>query len=204
MRLLKLRLPDGCLTEDGTEWKAVYHKSLFLIKHLIEASEKAETHIMQVIRDDTVETLLDFCDDSVDVIATYPAIYSLKNLCLSNCEACERVLFSNGLPKLGSLILKDNCQKMLVKAYRNGLKSYQLQALENFYYKNQEQFKSLNITTTTEIPYYNVVLRWSKNMQVCSALIILKVSIINILFPTVSQCGLNNLFQVFTCLISFL
>lgn len=174
-RLLQLRLPDDCMTEDGTEWKAVYHKSLFIIKHLIESLEKAKFHIQQMVHQDVIETILNFCDDSVDVIAVYPAVYSLKSLCMANYEACERVLYSNALSKLGGLILKDRCQKMLVRAYRRGMKSYQLQALEHFYDKNREQFKSLTYGESTPIPY-NVVVRWSENMQVCCALIILKVS----------------------------
>ena len=72
----------------------------------------------------TVEALLDFCDADLDLLGLYPAVCALKTLtCLLEHKASDRIIFLNEISKIGKIVVKDNCQKSIVKAYKSGITS---------------------------------------------------------------------------------
>ena len=173
--MLKIRLSDDCTANGEEAWKAIYHHCLVILKNVLGFNQYTQLHLKKIMENETVEDVLEFCDDSVDVLACFPAVATLKNLCLYNREACERIVFSNGLPKLAQLFLKDNSQKMIFKAHRNGLKQYQKKILEEHIEEALEHFKS-PLDCHSEIYSLNIMRSWSYKMQMDAANIILKVS----------------------------
>ena len=175
LRLLKVQLPPDMMVTYDVPWTAVHYNSLVIVKYLVDFSDNSVSHIKDMVQNDTVEALLEYCGEKLDIVACYPAMYSLKGLCLVNLEACERMIFSNGLPKLGQMMLKDSCQKVAVRAYHAGLSPYQIKILETYYRQNVGLFTTIPFKREADLPF-KVVISWSLTMQMCSAMILIRVS----------------------------
>ena len=80
-------------------------------------------HGMPVMESNTVEALPDFCNADFDLFRLYPAVCALKTLTCLEHEASDRIVFLNEISKIGKIVVKDNCQKRIVKAYKSGLTS---------------------------------------------------------------------------------
>ena len=88
-------------------------------------------HGMPVMESNTVEALrLDFCNADFDLFGLYPAVCALKTLTCLEHETSDRIVFLNEISKIGKIVVKDNCQKRIVKAYKSGITS------SRPYYKN--------------------------------------------------------------------
>ena len=85
---------------------------------------------MPVMESNTVEALLDFCNADFDLFGLYPAVCALKTLTCLEREASDRIVFLNEISQIGKIVLKDNCPKRIVKAYKSGITS------SRPYYKN--------------------------------------------------------------------
>ena len=175
-RLLKVRLPKETMARPEVPWSAVHYNSMVIIKYLVDFSDSTISYYKDLVQSDTVELLLEYCGEDLDIVSSYPAMYSLKGLCSNNMEACERLIFSNGLPKLGHMILKDNCQKAGVKTFSQGLSPYQEKILESFYWQNLLLMNTMPFKHDAEIAF-KVVIFWSFTMQMCSAMILIKVCV---------------------------
>ena len=126
----------------------------------------------------TVEALLDFLDADFDLLGLYPAVYALKTLTCLERETCDRIVFLNGLAKLGNLMLKDNCQKMIVKAYKNELtfsKPYIKRVLEDRSDDCLVNFKRAYLPSSADLSL-NVLRSRSFKIQMNAAVIFLKVT----------------------------
>ena len=76
-------------------------------------------HGMPVMESNTVEALrLDFCNADFDLFGLYPAVCALKTLTGLEHETSDRIVFLNEISKIGKIVVKDNCQKRIVKAYK--------------------------------------------------------------------------------------
>ena len=71
----------------------------------------------------TVEALLDFCNADFDLFGLYLAVCALKTLTCLEHEASDRIVFLNEISKIGKIVVKDNCLKRIVKAYKSGITS---------------------------------------------------------------------------------
>ena len=177
VRLLWIRIPNENLGSNDQPWNAVHFNSLMVLKHIIALPHYTQSNCRQIIDSNTVEALLDFCDADYDLLGLYPAVWALKTLTCLEREACDRIVFLNGLPKIGSLISKDNCQKMIVKAYKNGRtssKPYIKRVLEDRCDQCLDNFKHADVPSTADLPL-NVLRSWSYKIQMNAAVIFLKV-----------------------------
>ncbi|XP_078373352.1 uncharacterized protein LOC144656965 [Oculina patagonica] len=175
IRLLWIRIPDDCTENNEQQWKAAYFNSLMVLKHILTLPQYMQTNRTQVMENNTVEALLDFCDTDLDYLACYPAVCALKTLCCLEREACDKIVSLNALPKIGNLILKDNCQKMVIKAYRRGHTPFQKQVLNDRFDQSEENFKEFYVPSIGDSAL-NVLRSWSWKMQMAAAVIILQIA----------------------------
>ena len=70
-----------------------------------------------------MEALLDFRDADFDLLGLYPAVCALTTLTCLQHEVSDRIVVLNEISKIGKIVVKDNCQKMIVKAYKSGITS---------------------------------------------------------------------------------
>ena len=176
VRLLWMRIPDDSTEKNDQPWNAAYFNSLVVLKHILTLPHYTQTNRTQIMENNTVDVLLDFCHADLDALACYPAVCALKTLCCLEREACDRLVVLNALPKIGNLILKDNCQKMVVKAYRRGLTPYQKHILDDSYDQSEENFKDFYVPSIGDSAL-NVIRSWSWKMQIAASVIILQVSL---------------------------
>lgn len=175
VRLLWIRIPDECTEKNVEPWNAAHFNSLMVLKHILTLPHYTQTNRTQIMENNTVEALLDFCDADLDLLGCYPAVCALKTLCCLEHVACDRIVFLNALSKIGNLILKDNCQKMIVKAYRRELKPYEKRVLEDWFDQSEENFKVIQVPSIADRAL-NVLRSWSWKMQMAATVIILQVN----------------------------
>lgn len=175
IRLLWIRIPDECTENNVQPWNAAHFNSLMVLNHILTLPHYTQTNRTQIMENNTVEALLDFCDADLDLLGCYPAVCALKTLCCQEHEACDRIVFLNALSKIGNLILKDNCQKMIVKVYRRALKPYEKRVLEDRFDQSEENFKDIQVPSIAD-RQLNVLRSWSWKMQMAATVIILQVS----------------------------
>jgi len=178
VRLLWIRIPNESIGTNDQPWNAVYFNSLMVLKHIITLPHYTQTNRRQIMDSNTVEALLDFCDADFDLLGLYPAVYALKTLTCLERETCDRIVFLNGLAKIGNLMLKDNCQKMIVKAYKNELtssKPYIKRVLEDRSDDCLDNFKRAYLPSSADLSL-NVLRSWSFKIQMNAAVIFLKVT----------------------------
>lgn len=175
VRLLWIRIPDECTGNNDQPWNAVYFNSLFVLKHILTLPRYTQTNRTQIMENNTVEALLDFCDADLDLLGCYPAVCALKTLCCLERGACDRIVLLNALPKIGNLISKDNCQKMIVKAYRRGIRPYEGRVLDDRFDQSEENFKGFRVPSIADSAL-NVLRTWSWKMQMEACVIIVQVS----------------------------
>ena len=177
VRLLWIRIPDESIGSNDQPWNAAHFNSLMVLKHIITLPHYTQINRRQIMDSNIVEALLDFCDADFDLLGLFPAVYALKTLTCLEREPCDKIVFLNGLPKIGNLILKDNCQKMIVKAYKNELTSsrpYIRRVLEDRNDQCLDNFKRAVLPSTADPPL-NVLRSWSYKIQINAAVIFLKV-----------------------------
>ena len=138
VRLLWIRVPNEC-TENSEPWNAGYFNSLVVLKHILTLPQYTQTNRSQITELNTVEAVLDFCDADLDLLACYPAVCALKTLSCLHRETCDKIISLNALPKLGNLISKGNCQRMVVKDYRRGVQPYEKCVLRDRYDQSEEK-----------------------------------------------------------------
>lgn len=175
-RMLHLRLPDDHICS-SVPWKVVYYCSLTALKAVVGFSKKVDHFTKTLIETDTVELFMDFVDGKFDILTCYPAVLGVEALCSHSLEARERVIFSNGLSKLGHFIYKDNSQKLHVKAYKQGLEQYQITELERVreVFVDRVHFEDTKFVGRNDASYH-VLMKWSKKIQTASARTIHKVT----------------------------
>lgn len=179
IRLLWIRIPDESIGTNNQPWNAVYFNSVVVLKNIINLPGYTQGKRQQIMDSNTVEALLDFCTADFDLLGMFPAINALKILTCCEREPCDRIVFLNGLPKIANLILKDNCQKMIVKAFRSELtssKPYIKRVLETCPTECPDNFKSAVLPSSSDRPL-NILRSWSHKIQGDAAEIILKVSV---------------------------
>lgn len=154
----------------------VYYCSLTVLKSVVDFSKKVDHFTKTLIETDTVELFMDFIDGKIDIMTCYPAVHGIASLCCHSLEARERVIFANGLSKLGHYIYKDNSQKLHVKAFNQGLELYQIDELERLreVYVDKVHFEGTKYVGRHDASYH-VLMRWSRKVQTACAQIILKV-----------------------------
>ncbi|KAK3729813.1 hypothetical protein QZH41_004988 [Actinostola sp. cb2023] len=163
-RILQLRIPDESICK-SVPWKIVYYCGLTVLKAVVDFSRKVDHFTKTLVETDTVELFMEFIDGRNDIMTCFPAVHGLASLCSNSLEARERVIFANGLSKLGQYILKDNCQKMHVKAYKQGLEQYQIDELERLreVYVDTVHFEGTKYVGRHDASYH-VIMRWSKKI----------------------------------------
>ena len=176
VRLLWIRIPDECTEKNAQPWNACYFNSLMVLKGILTLPHYTQTNRTHIMENNTVEALLDFCDADLDLLGCYPAVHALKTLCCLEHAASDRIVSLNALSKIGNLILKDNCQKMIVKAYRRGLKPYEKRVLEDRFDQSEENFKVMPQVASIADRALNVLRSWSRKMQIAATVIVLQVS----------------------------
>ena len=182
VRLLWIRIPDECIGTNDQPWNAAHFNSLMVLKHILTLPHYTQTNRRQIMESNTVEALLDFFDADFDLLGLYPAVYALKTLTCLEREACDRIISLNGLSKIGKLILKDNCQKMIVNAYKSGLtssKPYIRRVLEDRSDQCLDNFKRADLPSVADLSL-NILRSWSYKIQMNAAVIFLKVTKITV------------------------
>ena len=61
----------------------------------------------------TVEALLDFRDADFDLLGLYPAVCALTTSTCLQHEVSDRIVVLNEISKIGKIVVKDNCQKVM-------------------------------------------------------------------------------------------
>lgn len=174
VRLLWIRVPNE-FTENSEPWNAGYFNSLVVLKHILTLPQYTQTNRSLIGELNTVEAVLDFCDADLDLLACYPAVCALKTLSCLHRETCDKIISLNALPKLGNLISKDNCQKMVVKAYRRGVRPYEKRVLDDRYDQSEENFKDFTVPSIADRAL-NVLRSWSWKMQMSCSVVILQIA----------------------------
>ena len=175
VRLLWIRVPNDC-TENNEPWNAAYFNSLVVLKHILTLPQYFQTNRSLIAELKTVEAVLDFCDADLDLLACYPAVCALKTLSCLQRETCDKIISLNALPRLGNLISKDNCQKMIVKAYRRGVRPYEKRVLDDRFEQSEENFKDFTVPSIADRAL-NVMRSWSWKMQMATSVVILQVGL---------------------------
>lgn len=176
IRLLWIRIPDDCTGNNEQPWNAAHFNSLMVLKHILTRPQYIQTNHAQIMEINTVEVLVDFCDVDFELLGCFPAISALKTLCcLQPNETCDRIVALNAITKFANLILKDNCQKMIVKAYRRGLTPYQKHILDERFDQSEENFKDFRVPSIDDRAL-NVLRSWSWTIQLNASIVIHQVS----------------------------
>ncbi|XP_032239731.1 uncharacterized protein LOC5514208 [Nematostella vectensis] len=182
-RILKIRLPSDLTCDGDIPWKSVYFHCLMITKHIVDYLEPNTTYMKSIVESGTVEVLLEFMSGSIDLLASFPVLVTLRPLCFQSLEACERLIFCGGLTTLGNFMLKDNYHKQIFKQFHAGLMRYQLEALREVhdarpvvYAESMEENKVYVDRHPKEktIPYV-VLKKWCSKIQITSAHIIMKI-----------------------------
>ena len=79
VRLLWVRIPDGCIGTSNQPWNAAHFNSLMVLKHILTLPHYTQTNRRQIMENNTVEALLDFFDADFDLLGLYPAVYQGRN-----------------------------------------------------------------------------------------------------------------------------
>ena len=179
VRLLRIRIPNESLGTNDQPWHASHFNSLMVLKHIITLPQYTKINCRQIMEANTVEALLDFCDADFDLLGLYPAVCALKTLTCLEREPCDRIVLLSGISKIGKIVLKDNCQKMIVKAYKSEITSnrpYIKRVLEDRRDQCLDNFKRAELPSTADLPL-NILRSWSYKIQMNAAVVLLKVSL---------------------------
>ncbi|KAM7437669.1 hypothetical protein ABFA07_012709 [Porites harrisoni] len=178
VRLLWIRIPNESLGTNDQPWHASHFNSLMVLKHILTLPQYTRINCKHLMEINTVEALLDFCDADFDLLGLYPAVCALKTLTCLEREACDRIVLLSGISKIGKVVLKDNCQKMIVKAYKSGITSsrpYIKRVLEDRRDQCLDNFKRAELPSTADLPL-NILRSWSYKIQMNAAVVLLKIA----------------------------
>ena len=179
VRLLWIRIPNESLGTNDQPWHASHFNSLMVLKHILTLPQYTRINCRHLMEINTVEALLDFCDADFDLLGLYPAVCALKTLTCLERKACDRIVLLSGISKIGKIVLKDNCQKMIVKAYKSGITSsrpYIKRVLEDRRDQCLDNFKRAELPSTADLPL-NILRSWSYKIQMNAAVVLLRVSL---------------------------